>query len=161
MFGWFLFLPFVLGDKNSHDLFLYRFQQGAKFTAIETKFTSCETLLIYLQKIKDVDPSDSNMIVKVWPISISPPFRLTLNWAQLNFSDQELEEFCQQLDSIQNSLARKLRFINEIKTKENVTKLAQMGNKITKSVERLQANVMRLRMYSLPLLLSFGMLIDQ
>lgn len=95
------------------------FQLGAKFTAIETKFTSCETILIYLQKIKDVDMGDTNMITK------------------------ELEEFCQQLDQIQNSLARKLRFINEIKGKE--TKLAQMGSKITKSMERLQANVMRLR----------------
>jgi len=61
-----------------------------------------------------------------------------------------MEEFCQQLDQIQNSLARKLRFINEIKSKENVTKFAQMGNKITKSMERLQANVMRLRMLEEP-----------
>ena len=63
---------------------------------------------------------------------------------------QEMEEFCQQLDQIQNSLARKLRFINEIKSKENVTKFAQMGNKITKSMEWLQANVMRLRMLEEP-----------
>lgn len=57
-----------------------------------------------------------------------------------------MEEFCQQLDQIQNALARKLRFINEIKTKENTTKFAQMGNKITKSMERITANVMRLKM---------------
>jgi len=36
-----------------------------KFTAIETKFTSCETILIYLQKMKDMDMSDLNMITKV------------------------------------------------------------------------------------------------
>lgn len=63
-----------------------------------------------------------------------------------------MEEFCQQLDQIQNSLARKLRFINEIKSKENVSKFGQMGNKITKSMERLTANVMRLRMFD-PLLI--------
>lgn len=97
------------------------FQLGAKFTAIEAKFTACETVLIYLLKLKDEDITDKNMLAK------------------------QLEEFCQQLDTVQNALARKLRYINEIKSDKQVTKLAQVGNIISKSVERLQANVMKLR----------------
>jgi len=64
------------------------FQLGAKFTAIETKFTSCETILIYLQKMKDMDMSDINMITKAsgnWMTSgsIQNPF---MNFFPLFFS---------------------------------------------------------------------------
>lgn len=102
------------------------FQSGAKFTAIETKFTTCETILIWLQKLKDETIADANKIAK------------------------ELDEFSVQLDTAQNSLARKLKFINEIKQEKTMSnqmssRLAQMGNKMTKAVERLQAGVMRLR----------------
>lgn len=41
------------------------FQAGAKFTAIESKFTSCETILIYLQKLKQEDITDTQKLVKV------------------------------------------------------------------------------------------------
>lgn len=99
------------------------FQPGAKFTAIEAKFTSCETILIYLQKLKEEDLED------------------TVNLAK------ELDEFCLQLDSIQNTLARKLKFIKEITDKSSERKLlSRMSNNFAMGVERLQANVMRLRM---------------
>lgn len=41
------------------------FQQGAKFTAIDTKFTNCETILIWLQKLQDDSLNDANKTAKV------------------------------------------------------------------------------------------------
>ena len=124
------------------------FQLGARFTAIEAKFSACETILIYLLKLKDEDITDTNMVAKVrfFPFIFLSFLLSFVDMTTTFIKIKQLEEFCQQLDNVQNALARKLRFINEIKSEKQVTKLAQVGNIISKSVERLQANVMKLRM---------------
>eukprot|EP00160_Parvularia_atlantis_P013786 Unigene3057_Nuclearia_a/m.9402 Unigene3057_Nuclearia_a/g.9402 ORF Unigene3057_Nuclearia_a/g.9402 Unigene3057_Nuclearia_a/m.9402 type:complete len:325 (-) Unigene3057_Nuclearia_a:60-1034(-) len=125
-----LALTMTRGGYMTPKLYVPRnvwFQQGAKFTAIESKFTNCETILIWLQKLQDETLTDTNKVSK------------------------DLDEFIAQLENVQNALARKLKFISELKQEKNVAvqnmsaRLAQMGSKISKSVERLQANVMRLK----------------
>lgn len=67
------------------------FQNGAKFTAITSKYESCELLLDFLAKLQEENPEDPEHLCK------------------------ELDTFCASLTEIQNSLARNLSYIAEIR----------------------------------------------
>jgi hypothetical protein len=63
------------------------FQSGAKFVAIEAKFSACENIYVSLNAIKDLDPRDSQAIRSA------------------------IEDFELLLDNIRSSLSKKLRFM--------------------------------------------------
>jgi len=100
------------------------YQSGIKFTAIQVKYAGCETTLDSLLKLKDGDINDSQSLSK------------------------DLLNFCTQLDAIQNTLARHLSFVPEIKKGDNkessvLQSLANFSNAIQKGVSRLGANVLQ------------------
>jgi len=101
------------------------YQSGIKFTGIQLKYVSCETILDLLLKLKDEDTNDSQFFAK------------------------ELYTFCGQLDAIQNALARQLSFVPEIKNADKkessgvLHNLANFSNAIQKGISRLGANVLQ------------------
>jgi len=92
------------------------YQPGAKFSAINTKIASCETINETILKLKEFWMEDSEVIAK------------------------ELELFCSQLTQLQNSLAKVLLFIDEYKEEKGkeksdiVSTLRKMGGAVAKNV---------------------------
>ncbi len=73
---------------NLRDVWI---QQGVKIPALETKYACFDYLLIWLQKLKELDLSDLNALVK------------------------DLNEFSWVMVATQSYLARKIKFIEELK----------------------------------------------
>ncbi|ORX78177.1 hypothetical protein K493DRAFT_412385 [Basidiobolus meristosporus CBS 931.73] len=102
------------------------YQGGARLSAIEAKISACELLTATLY----------NMALSLGQ-SIPPS---TTSTANLRESDivvllRELESFDTVLYSVQNNLAKKLSFIESIKKSQS--SFLSLGNRITKSLERM------------------------
>jgi len=93
------------------------YQGGCKFAALQTKVSSCETLLESLAKLKEIEFSNADLMSK------------------------ELDVFCSSLDVIQNGLHFHLSFIAEIKIESKSpgwgSRIKKIGGALAKSAVRL------------------------
>ncbi|KAJ9069789.1 hypothetical protein DSO57_1039794 [Entomophthora muscae] len=96
------------------------FQSGVRLQAIEIKVQSCEVVADYLVRFKGLNVADTVNILK------------------------ELEGLDALLNTVQNSLAKKLPFIEPLK-RIPTSAFASLGSRITKSVEKIQMSYLKLK----------------
>jgi len=93
------------------------YQGGCKFSALQTKISSCETLLEAMSKLKESEITNTDLLIK------------------------ELDVFCSNLDVIQNGLHFHLSFIAEIKIETKSpgwgSRIKKLGGVLAKSAVRL------------------------
>ncbi|KAI9293125.1 hypothetical protein K502DRAFT_343397 [Neoconidiobolus thromboides FSU 785] len=113
----------TVGGYLSKKLFIPRsvwHQNGVRLQSLEVKIHSCEVISEYLARFKGIDIKDTNQILK------------------------ELEGLDSILNTVQNNLAKKLTFIEPLKRIQS-NAFASLGNKITKSVEKIQMSYLKIK----------------
>ncbi|ORY07493.1 hypothetical protein K493DRAFT_403718 [Basidiobolus meristosporus CBS 931.73] len=104
------------------------YQSGARLSAIEAKISACELITATLY----------NMVIALGqqiPTLTTVPPVTSMKETEISMMLKELESFETVLFSVQNNLAKKLSFIESIKKSQS--SFLSLGNRITKSLERM------------------------
>ncbi|KAK9727765.1 hypothetical protein K7432_001584 [Basidiobolus ranarum] len=103
------------------------YQSGARLSAIEAKISACELITATLY----------NMVLSLGQIipNTNTPSVTNMKEVDITMLLKELESFDTVLYSVQNNLAKKLSFIESIKKSQS--SFLSLGNRITKSLERM------------------------